>query len=295
MIPQEPSAPTGPRTGGLGPIPPRIRTPAANRSSANTASFVQRTPAEPTQRRASDIVQGRAAPPIKNKQTNSGGQKKQTPNAGKAGSGQKPRNGKQKNASVHKISRRWIIWGLLAAVLLGVWLVKAAPWDQLASAGGPAGQPQASPTGTLAPATAKPSVQPTATRTPAPTPQQVTARFLGAYFTWTGDDTDFTYADRWKAYVAPAYLAALEQSAPRLTIDAGNDLEGKSPIPTISATNVQITQTYAQVPINWTIQVLPPGGEQAIWESRHIQATVALMQNGTAGWQVTDVNWISTH
>jgi hypothetical protein len=118
------------------------------------------------------------------------------------------------------------------------------------------------------------------------------AAFLAAYFSWDARDTDSTYAQRWQPYVAPSALPALVSSEPLFTLDNGNDVAAKSPMPTLLPPATQ-QETGAAFVVAWTIQVLPEGGEGAAWQPRHVQAALSLMEAANGTWLVNAVVWSS--
>ena len=158
-------------------------------------------------------------------------------------------------------------------------------------------QTNTSPQGTAslqAPASPTSSVTVTNTATsgqPAPSsPNQATAQFLAAYFTWSKTDADQIYMQRWSQLVDPDLVVTLDETSPRQSLDAGNDGAAQSGLPLITTDAILVQQHSAQVAVTWTIQVLPKGGESAPWQQRAIQASVWLTQTNTT-WLISKVVW----
>jgi hypothetical protein len=147
---------------------------------------------------------------------------------------------------------------------------------------GTANQIPTLPAGTASPATETPGPAQTS-------PDQVIAQFLSAYFSWKTTEDNAAYMHRWVSAVAETSLATVENTAPRLALDNGNDVAAQSPIPSISADAISIQQQNAQVTAIWIIQVVPSGGNAGAWQPRHIDATVLLIW--ASKWQVTNVYW----
>lgn len=121
-------------------------------------------------------------------------------------------------------------------------------------------------------------------------PDQLTRNFLAAYFPWDAPQEEAAYIQTWAWLVAPGSLAALEKAAPRYHLDNGEDVAAHSPMPSFPASAIHIQQQHAEINVNWTIEVIPPGGELSTWAPRELHAQVTL-ERGTAGWQVMDVTW----
>ncbi len=188
---------------------------------------------------------------------------------------------------------------IVAALLVVVWFVGShqgagnqAPAAQGTSTAGASGTPTTAPAGTATVTT------PTgATPTPAPTtivnnlpPEKVAGNFLAAYFTWDGPQEEKDYTQNWAWMVAPGSLAALEQAAPRHTLDNGNDVAAQSPTPNVPGSAIHLHQQTAIIDFNWTVEVIPPGGELSTWVPREMHSEVTLARS-SAGWQVTNVTW----
>ncbi len=194
-------------------------------------------------------------------------------------------------------SNRWIMLGIVLVLLLGgLWAIGhlgAGVSTQSSQTPRPTLAPNApTPTAHPASASATPAASPTPTASAASSIRQITVQFLAAYFTWSVGESNEAYISRWRSFVADAAARDLIQSAPRLTLDAGDDSAASNSAPTIPTSAIKISSQQAQVHVAWTIRVLPPGGEQVQWQPRRIQATITLMQ-GASGWQITNAAWSS--
>ena len=160
-------------------------------------------------------------------------------------------------------------------------------------ASGATNLPATTPVLTQGSATAGPQQTATHGKTEPLTPEQVTATFLLAYFTWDETENDQAYVQSWSQDVPSTAIAALDSASPRLWLDNGNDSAAKSSVPPISEASVQIHQGSAQIQTNWPIQIVPKATESAAWQTKQIQATVWLAQSGTT-WLVTNLTWQSS-
>jgi hypothetical protein len=151
---------------------------------------------------------------------------------------------------------------------------------------------------TTVPAKTAPAGAPTPTlATPAPTapasnlpPEQVAENFLAAYFTWDAPQDEKDYTQTWAWMVAPDSVATLEKAAPRHYLDDGNDVAAQSPTPNVPASAIHIQGQTATIEVNWTVEVIPPGGELSTWAPRELHGEVTLTHS-QAGWQVINVTW----
>lgn len=187
-----------------------------------------------------------------------------------------------------RLGLRSFVLRLALALVLGVLVLHLVPHQQVASTAMPSPR-----SGGSAHVTSGAGQTPLpASTTPAEQASplaQVATSFLSAYFSWQATDTDNAYAGRWLPDVAPAARRDLLLASPRLTLDSGADSAAESPAPLLSAEVLQ--RGPAQVV--WTIQVLPPGGEQVAWQPRQIVARLSLIQT-TTGPQVISITWTSS-
>ncbi len=179
---------------------------------------------------------------------------------------------------------RVVSYSIAALLLIGVCVV-AALSRNASSPSAPVGSPKPALTASV------PISSPTAISADRLLNQQAAA-FLAAYFSWDARDTDASYAQRWQPYVAPPALPALISSEPLLTLDHGNDVSAKSPMPLMPQPATQ-QATGASFVVAWTIQVLPEGGEGAAWQPRQVQATLSLVKAADGTWMVNTVVWSS--
>jgi hypothetical protein len=189
---------------------------------------------------------------------------------------------------------------IVVALLIVVWFVglRQGPTTQTSPAAHATTTPRASSAPTTAPATTATATAPTPTpATPAPTtpasslpPEQVAENFLAAYFTWDAPQDDKDYTQTWAWMAAPGSVATLEKAAPRHYLDNGNDVAAQSPTPNVPASAIHVQGQTATVEVNWTVEVIPPGGELSTWAPRELHGEVTLTHS-QAGWQVTNVTW----
>jgi hypothetical protein len=180
---------------------------------------------------------------------------------------------------------RVVSYSIAALLLVGVCVVAALGQHVGRSPAPAAGSPQPLLSASV------PISSPTAVSAGTlPDPQA--AAFLAAYFSWDARDTDSTYAQRWQPYVAPSALPALVSSEPLMTLDHGNDVAAKSPMPVMPPPATQ-QETGASFVVAWTIQVLPEGGEGAAWQPRQVQAALSLVKAANGTWMVNTVVWSS--
>ena len=191
---------------------------------------------------------------------------------------------------------RWIVRGLVLAVIVTGLLIALSQGNSAPSAAQPTPGHTTMPSKTQPPrqATPQPTNAPPATppASSAVSPQDLAAQFLAAYFSWTAGESDQDYLKTWRALVVDASVADLDTASPRLTLDNGTDDAATSPTPIIPASAETSQDGQAQIILTWTIQVLPAGGELTQPESRRIQATLDLIQH-TTSWFITNIGWTS--
>jgi hypothetical protein len=177
---------------------------------------------------------------------------------------------------------RIVSYSLAALLLMSICVLGALHRNAGSSSAPAAGSPQPAQTASV------PISSPTAISTGTLQDPQAAA-FLAAYFSWDARDTDSTYAQRWQPYVAPPALPALVSSEPLLTLDHGNDVAARSPMPAMPPQATPPGTTASMVV--WTIQVLPEGGEGAAWLPRQVRAALSLMEVANGTWMVSAVVW----
>ncbi len=195
--------------------------------------------------------------------------------------------------------RRWISGGVLVClVLLAVACTHLAPPQAHPAAHPGGGQPtasaQASPTSVHQPSpTPATATAPTASELSGSSPTQVATRFLIGYFTWQPAESDASYVHRWQSVVEAEALALCIQNAPRLLLDEGADSAASGGTLQIPPGALQLAGQQGQLTVTWTVQVLPAGGELVEWQTRLIEATVALIQSADSLWHIGGVLWAS--
>lgn len=183
---------------------------------------------------------------------------------------------------------RWFLVQLGLAILLGLLALHIVSHQPGGASQRPAPVQQATAPAPSPPSTGAARGTPPSTVEPQP-PAVVVATFLSAYFSWKATDPDTAYAQHWLPYVAPDARRDLLMAAPRLALDKGADSAANSPAPAVA----QAARPGEPTQVAWTIQVLPPGGEQVTWQPRHIQASLTLIQT-SSGWQVVSMTWTSS-